>query len=92
MLDQDDVFAVFTDGLFERRDRSFDDGLDVLLGIIDEHHGESAESIADALMREARSSDGWDDDVALLVARANRPTAGNLNGSEGSDAEPSGVR
>ena len=75
VLDQDDVFAVFTDGLFERHDRSFDDGLDGLLGIIDEHHGESVESIADALMREARSSDGWDDDVALLVARA-RPTAG----------------
>ena len=41
----------------------------------DEHRSESVESIADALMREASPSTGWDDDVALLVGRCHdRPT------------------
>ena len=68
-LQPGDVFAVFTDGLFERRDRQFDAGLHELGRIVDEHRSESAQSIADALMRDASPSTGWDDDVALLVGR-----------------------
>ena len=75
-LQPGDVLAVFTDGLFEPRDRPFDAGLEELGRIVDEHRSESVESIADAVMREASPSVGWDDDVALLVGRRRERSGG----------------
>ena len=75
-LQPGDVFAVSPMGCFERRDRQFDAGLHELGRIVDEHRSESAQSIADALMRDASPSTGWDDDVALLVGRRHDQTSG----------------
>ncbi len=69
-LTDGDTLVVFTDGLYERRHRSLDDGQSDLVQILRRAPLGSAGTTADRLMLEAQPSGGWDDDVALLVLRA----------------------
>jgi serine phosphatase RsbU (regulator of sigma subunit) len=64
------TLTVFTDGLVERPSQSLDEGLEAVTTLVGEHAGSSAQELAGQLMTAARPSSGWQDDVALLVARA----------------------
>ncbi len=68
VLHAGDTVAAFTDGLFELRHRSIDDGLEALMTIGSEQGPAPASDRADHLMEMARPAPGWLDDVALLVA------------------------
>lgn len=64
--------AVFTDGLFEQPTRLLDDGLAILQEIIEASPTTSVEELADHVVAQAEPPDGWYDDIALLVVRAQR--------------------
>lgn len=87
-----DAFIVFTDGLFERRDLDFDAGLRALTRIADAHRDEPVDVIADTLMRESRPTGGWDDDVALLVARRQTRRAGAERGFQPPNRAATGTK
>lgn len=69
VLDVGDTLVVYTDGLVERRDRSIDDTLETLIETLGERRWPSVEAMADSIMEQARPDAGWEDDVALLIAR-----------------------
>jgi signal transduction histidine kinase/DNA-binding response OmpR family regulator/serine phosphatase RsbU (regulator of sigma subunit)/anti-sigma regulatory factor (Ser/Thr protein kinase) len=60
-------FALYTDGLVERRDRSLDAGIDLLAARLAGSRGPAAEVPGELLA--ALAAEGTEDDVAILVAR-----------------------
>jgi PAS domain S-box-containing protein len=65
-----DTLAVFyTDGLVEHRQRDIDAGIDELIESLSRAPGD-LETMADTILRELTPSNGYDDDVAVLFARA----------------------
>jgi serine phosphatase RsbU (regulator of sigma subunit) len=62
------TLLLFTDGLVERRDRSWDLGLQALITALEELAGEPLESLCDRLV-ERLLRDTHEDDVALLALR-----------------------
>ncbi|RAG86494.1 hypothetical protein DN069_06710, partial [Streptacidiphilus pinicola] len=68
-------FLLYTDGLVERRDRDIDTGLDRLLLAVRQDHNASPDRLCDAVISALLPGDAAgeppEDDVALLVARAN---------------------
>lgn len=69
LLELGDIVLVFTDGLVERRNRSFDEGISELSRMVIDLRTEPVEQIASTLMRNACPPKGYEDDVALLVVR-----------------------
>lgn len=63
----DDLLVLFTDGLVERRERSWDDGIERVDGLIRERFNESCAAIVKAVLDDA-STDS-EDDIALMVMR-----------------------
>ncbi len=63
------VFAAFTDGLVERRDRSLDDGIHELATGLCDDRGVGIDHLAAAVVK--RLGDHPHDDVAIVVVRAN---------------------
>jgi phosphoserine phosphatase RsbU/P len=65
---------LFTDGLFERIDRPLQEGLDLVLTELGEHHGETAQALADAMTQAALAGRRTTDDVCLLALRWKGPS------------------
>lgn len=63
------TLCVYTDGLIERRDRSIDDGLDLLARSIAAHRDASGPELADALLRDLAGAGRQRDDIAIVCAR-----------------------
>lgn len=70
-LSSGDTVVLFTDGLFEAAGATFTDGLERLRSAASEHAPGvgSPEALCDRLLAAMRPAAGWQDDVALLVAR-----------------------
>lgn len=66
-LDEGDAVVAFTDGLLEPRQRSVEQGLDLLLGALASMASTEPRSICQHLVDELVGQEGPDDDVALLV-------------------------
>lgn len=81
---------LYSDGLFERRGETIDDGLDRLSGSAAQLHSAPPEAFADRLLEQMFAERGQIDDVALVLARLLpqplRPTA------PAAAAEPPAVR
>ncbi|MGK4585091.1 SpoIIE family protein phosphatase [Kitasatospora sp. HPMI-4] len=67
-LPEGGLVALYTDGLVERRGRDIDDGIGLLSRII-AGHGRTLEESCDAVLT-ALVTDGTDDDIAMIMARA----------------------
>jgi len=63
------ALLLYTDGLVERRGRSFDEGVDAAGALLAEHRTRPAHEIADVIMNGMAPDEGYSDDVALLVVR-----------------------
>jgi anti-sigma regulatory factor (Ser/Thr protein kinase) len=63
------TLILFTDGLVERRDSPIDAGLAHVAEVLNDTLGLTAESVADAVLREMAPAEGYDDDVAIVVYR-----------------------
>ncbi|MGN9808616.1 SpoIIE family protein phosphatase [Micromonospora sp. BQ11] len=61
-----DLLVAYTDGLVERRNQAYDEGVAALHAVIDAHRDAPVEAIADAVMAELAGSE---DDQALVVIR-----------------------
>ncbi|HEX8626578.1 MAG TPA: PP2C family protein-serine/threonine phosphatase, partial [Catenuloplanes sp.] len=61
-----DLLVAYTDGLVERRNRPYDEGVEALHRVIGRLAAQPAETIADTILDELRGSD---DDQALVVIR-----------------------
>jgi serine phosphatase RsbU (regulator of sigma subunit) len=61
-----DLLVAYTDGLVERRDREYDEGVAALHRVLVGVRDEPVEAIADALLRDLSGSE---DDQALVVLR-----------------------
>lgn len=61
-----DTVVAFTDGLVERRSRSYDDGVAELRGLLAEHADRSVDDLADIVLHRIP---GTDDDRALVLIR-----------------------
>ena len=71
----DDAVVFFTDGLIERRDRDFDEGLKLLLEAAEQSPRSDADSLLDGLTSRLVADEPRSDDVAILaVQRTARPT------------------
>ena len=68
VLEQGSTLLLYTDGLVERRDQAFDDGIDVLGRALAEERDRPVEEVCDALLRRC-FPDGAEDDVALVAVR-----------------------
>ncbi|MGW3204107.1 SpoIIE family protein phosphatase [Streptomyces sp. NPDC001135] len=64
-----DALALYTDGLVEIRSEPIDTRLDTLLDAFSATHGQDLEDTCDRILETLRSP-GGEDDVALLIARA----------------------
>ena len=67
--------VLFTDGLFERVDRPLQEGLDLVLAELADHHDEPAQELADAVTQVALAGRRTTDDVCLLALRWGAPGA-----------------
>ncbi|MDP5183072.1 SpoIIE family protein phosphatase [Blastococcus sp. BMG 814] len=68
------ALVLYTDGLVERRDQLFDDGIEQLRQAVEELHGLPIEQLCDEVLARLTGG-GSEDDVVLLVARVpGRPT------------------
>lgn len=67
---------LYTDGLVERRRESLDDGLARLTGVATCRSDLDEEELADHVIRTAVASDGYSDDVALVIYRQPTDPAG----------------
>jgi sigma-B regulation protein RsbU (phosphoserine phosphatase) len=65
--------VLFTDGLFERVDRPLQEGLDLVLAELDQHHQEPARELAEAVTAAALAGRKTTDDVCLLALRWTPP-------------------
>lgn len=63
------TLILFTDGLVERRDSPIDAGLAHVAEVLNDTLGLTAESVADTVLREMAPTEGYDDDVAIVVYR-----------------------
>ncbi|HEY0639133.1 MAG TPA: SpoIIE family protein phosphatase [Pseudonocardiaceae bacterium] len=63
------LVCLYTDGLIERRNRSLDDGLDILRRAV---VAGPAETVCATIMRELVGSDAPADDIAVLVLRSDQ--------------------
>jgi serine phosphatase RsbU (regulator of sigma subunit) len=63
------VFALYTDGLVERRSEDIDAGLDRLADSLARHRTLAPERLADAVLSDLEVSCGGTDDIALVVVR-----------------------
>ncbi|TWJ20542.1 SpoIIE family protein phosphatase [Micromonospora endolithica] len=61
-----DLLVAYTDGLVERRNRAYDEGVAALHAVVDAYRDAPVEAIADAVMAELAGSE---DDQALVVIR-----------------------
>ncbi|MCM0676364.1 SpoIIE family protein phosphatase, partial [Micromonospora phytophila] len=61
-----DLLVAYTDGLVERRDQAYDDGVAALLAVVDAARDAPVEAVADTVMAELSGSE---DDQALVVLR-----------------------
>jgi light-regulated signal transduction histidine kinase (bacteriophytochrome) len=68
VLDAGSTLLLYTDGLVERRDQLFDDGIELLGRAMAEVHHRPMEQMCDALLRRLLP-DGAEDDVALVAVR-----------------------
>lgn len=69
VLAPESTLMLFTDGLVERRDRPLDVGFSRAAEVLDETLGAPAEAVADAVLRDLAPSQGYHDDVAIVVYR-----------------------
>ena len=67
-LDDGDVVVLYTDGLVERRGRDIQDGIDTLLGLVDERRDVPLADLPTAVVEALVGADA-DDDVAVVAAR-----------------------
>lgn len=67
------TLLLYTDGLVERRRESIDDGIARASGAVAEHHDTALETLADEIMSRLSPTDGYHDDVALLLYRQPAP-------------------
>lgn len=74
------MVVLYTDGLVESRDRSFDDGLELLLRKVAASRNRDPATLAALLVRELRDS-GQPDDVCALVARVDPDCEGHQTAS-----------
>ena len=68
VLERGSTVLLYTDGLVERRDSGFDDGVDRLGRALAELRALPVDEVCDELL-ERMVPDGADDDVALVVVR-----------------------
>ena len=68
LLDHGSTVLLYTDGLVERRDQVFDDGIELLGAALAELHGQPVEQLCDALLSRLLA-EGGEDDVALVAVR-----------------------
>ncbi|GAB3010437.1 SpoIIE family protein phosphatase [Mycobacterium bourgelatii] len=67
------TLLLYTDGLVERRGVSIDDGMARAADLIESGHSESLDNVADHLMSRLEPSNGYSDDVAVLLYRQPAP-------------------
>lgn len=63
------VLLLYTDGLIERRRHSLDDGIARVCALMQQSREGELEHLANQIMAELAPSDGYQDDVALLLHR-----------------------
>jgi len=63
------VLLLYTDGLIERRGHSLDDGIARVCALMQQSREGDLEHLANQIMAELAPSDGYQDDVALLLHR-----------------------
>jgi serine phosphatase RsbU (regulator of sigma subunit)/anti-sigma regulatory factor (Ser/Thr protein kinase)/transcriptional regulator with GAF, ATPase, and Fis domain len=63
------VLLLYTDGLIERRRHSLDDGIARVCAAMQQNREGDLDHLADQIMAELAPSDGYQDDVALLLHR-----------------------
>jgi serine phosphatase RsbU (regulator of sigma subunit)/GAF domain-containing protein/anti-sigma regulatory factor (Ser/Thr protein kinase) len=63
------VLLLYTDGLIERRRHSLDDGIARVCALMQQNREGELEHLANQIMAELAPSDGYQDDVALLLHR-----------------------
>jgi serine phosphatase RsbU (regulator of sigma subunit)/anti-sigma regulatory factor (Ser/Thr protein kinase) len=63
------LLAVFTDGLVETTEQSFDEGVAALAALLAAHRTEDVEVLADLALATLREEAGHRDDVALVLVR-----------------------
>lgn len=64
-----DLVVMFTDGLIERRGETIDDGLQRLLGAVEQARHLPPQALCDSLLEQLTSDYDAEDDIALLVIR-----------------------
>ncbi len=69
-LPEETTVAFYTDGLVENRRRDVDAGIDALVDALAQASGSSLEGLCDQVIDALRPPGGYDDDVALLLARS----------------------
>ncbi|SPM39962.1 stage II sporulation protein E [Mycobacterium numidiamassiliense] len=67
------TLMLFTDGLVERKHESIDDGIDRAGAVLVETSQLPLSGIADVMLRELSPAAGYDDDVAMVFYRRQRP-------------------
>ncbi len=63
------LLAIFTDGLVETAEQSFDDGVAALAELLGAHYAEDVEVLADRALATLHEEAGHRDDVALVLVR-----------------------
>ena len=74
LLEPGDTLVCYTDGLVERRDVAIDQRLERLREVVEMHHEEPAEMLAESILAGC-SMAGHRDDVALVCLRRTDPTS-----------------
>jgi chemotaxis family two-component system sensor kinase Cph1 len=72
-LEPGSTVLLCTDGLVERRDQVFDDGINRLQRALAELSPRSVAELSDALLAQMLPGDRAEDDVALVAVRLVRP-------------------
>jgi serine phosphatase RsbU (regulator of sigma subunit)/GAF domain-containing protein/anti-sigma regulatory factor (Ser/Thr protein kinase) len=67
------TLLLYTDGLVERRRRALDDGIARASVLLQDGRGTALDDLADQIMSRLAPSDGYQDDVALLLYRHPAP-------------------
>jgi two-component system, chemotaxis family, sensor kinase Cph1 len=75
VLEQGSTLLLYTDGLVERRDQVFDDGIDIVRGALESLRGRPVEELCDALLARMLPERA-EDDVALVAVRLVAPAPG----------------
>ncbi|PRC42493.1 histidine kinase, partial [Mycobacterium sp. ITM-2017-0098] len=67
------TLLLYTDGLVERRRESIDDGIARAADVVQENRATALDELANVIMAQLAPSDGYHDDVALLLYRQPAP-------------------